>query len=213
MESIRSFNTTNSPLGSSALGQKAKTVLCICHTLREISRDITVRWDDDVLYKVQRSDFHRLGSKTLKYAASSRGQGKVTNLSVEERLLHFNVYLQMLLHEGVVFQRHALYSILRSKRISSTRINEQEEQIDAALTKLHKFLEQRDNAIRVSYDPGVGHEGLKTRRINEEFGEICRWTTIRGKIQFTSAGNPVKKSLLILNLSDHRLCKYGGGGS
>ncbi|GJY04015.1 hypothetical protein Tco_0369955 [Tanacetum coccineum] len=43
----------------------------------------------------------------------------------------------------------------------------------------------------------------KTRRIMREFGEICRFNT--------TAGNPVKKILLKLNLSDHRIFKDGGG--
>ncbi|GJV25427.1 hypothetical protein Tco_1378122 [Tanacetum coccineum] len=99
------------------------------------------------------------------------------------------------------------------------------------------FWSQRDKANAGAMIQAIT-KGLKTRRNNEEFGEICRWTTIRGykavRLRFsdpmiqpepegstqgypldsvevlrfnTSAGNPVKKILLKLNLSDHRLFK------
>ncbi|GJY77973.1 hypothetical protein Tco_0483774 [Tanacetum coccineum] len=51
----------------------------------------------------------------------------------------------------------------------------------------------------------------KRLKITEDHGgagEICWWNTIRFN---TTAGNPVKKILLKLNLSDHRLFKDGGG--
>ncbi|GJR64536.1 hypothetical protein Tco_0010601 [Tanacetum coccineum] len=42
----------------------------------------------------------------------------------------------------------------------------------------------------------------KDKEDNAKFGDICGWKTIRGFN--TTAGNPVKKILLKLNLSDHR---------
>ncbi|GKB92141.1 hypothetical protein Tco_0964413 [Tanacetum coccineum] len=42
---------------------------------------------------------------------------------------------------------------------------------------------------------------------------LNQYVLVRKKLFNTTAGNPVKKILLKLNLSDHRLFKDGGGGS
>ncbi|GJR60216.1 hypothetical protein Tco_1502378 [Tanacetum coccineum] len=47
---------------------------------------ITVRRDDDILYKFKEGDFHRLRIQDLKQAASFSWTRKVTNLNVEEHL-------------------------------------------------------------------------------------------------------------------------------
>ncbi|GKD51790.1 hypothetical protein Tco_1280766, partial [Tanacetum coccineum] len=55
---------------------------------------ITVRRDDDVLYKFNKGDFHRLRIQDIEDMLLLLVQGKVTNLSVEERIA-FNVSLRM----------------------------------------------------------------------------------------------------------------------
>ncbi|GJW27540.1 hypothetical protein Tco_0044415 [Tanacetum coccineum] len=55
---------------------------------------ITVRRDDDVLYKFKEGDFHRLRIQDIEDMLLLLVQGKVTNLNVEERIA-FNVSLRM----------------------------------------------------------------------------------------------------------------------
>ncbi|GKC47965.1 hypothetical protein Tco_1065687 [Tanacetum coccineum] len=49
---------------------------------------ITVRRDDDVLYKFKEGDFHRLRIQDIEDMLLLLVQGKVTNLNVEERIAH-----------------------------------------------------------------------------------------------------------------------------
>ncbi|GKG44454.1 hypothetical protein Tco_0485892, partial [Tanacetum coccineum] len=86
------------PLGNIALGQKAKTVLCICNLVYSKRRIIAVtkvkivewhdykhldwiivRRDDDVLYKFKEGDFHRLRIQDIEDMLLLLVQGKVTN--------------------------------------------------------------------------------------------------------------------------------------
>ncbi|GKD87294.1 hypothetical protein Tco_1358448, partial [Tanacetum coccineum] len=62
---------------------------------------ITVRRDDDVLYKFKEGDFHRLRIQDIEDMLLLLVQGKVTNLNVEERIA-FNVSL---FTRSVVIQR------------------------------------------------------------------------------------------------------------
>ncbi|GJT93089.1 hypothetical protein Tco_1081934 [Tanacetum coccineum] len=75
---------------------------------RESARDhldwITVRRDDDVLYKFKEGDFHRLRIQDIEDMLLLLVQGKVTNLSVEERIA-FNVSLRMFTRRVVIQRR------------------------------------------------------------------------------------------------------------
>ncbi|GJX71225.1 putative RNA-directed DNA polymerase, eukaryota, reverse transcriptase zinc-binding domain protein [Tanacetum coccineum] len=62
---------------------------------------ITVRRDDDVLYKFKEGDFHRLRIQDIEDMLLLLVQGKVTNLSVEERIA-FNVSLRMFTRRVVI---------------------------------------------------------------------------------------------------------------
>ncbi|GKD96498.1 hypothetical protein Tco_1380395 [Tanacetum coccineum] len=65
---------------------------------------ITVRRDDDKLYKFKEGDFNRLRIKDIKDMLLLLVQGKLTNLTIEERL-SFNVSLRMFTR-SIVIQRH-----------------------------------------------------------------------------------------------------------
>ncbi|GJX63816.1 hypothetical protein Tco_0296716 [Tanacetum coccineum] len=65
---------------------------------------ITVRRDDDVLYKFKEGDFHRLRIQDIEDMLLLLVQGKVTNLSVEERIA-FNVSLRMFTRRVVIQRR------------------------------------------------------------------------------------------------------------
>ncbi|GJS43214.1 hypothetical protein Tco_0568257 [Tanacetum coccineum] len=65
---------------------------------------ITIRRDDDVLYKFKEGDFHRLRIQDIEDMLLLLVQGKVTNLSVEERIA-FNVSLRMFTRRVVIQRR------------------------------------------------------------------------------------------------------------
>ncbi|GJR82949.1 ribonuclease H-like domain-containing protein [Tanacetum coccineum] len=65
---------------------------------------ITVRRDDDALYKFKEGDFHRLRIQDIEDMLLLLVQGKVTNLSVEERIA-FNVSLRMFTRSLVIQRR------------------------------------------------------------------------------------------------------------
>nr|GEY42719.1 hypothetical protein [Tanacetum cinerariifolium] len=64
---------------------------------------ITVRRDDDKLYKFKEGDFKRLRIQDIEDMLLLLVQGKMTNLTVEERFA-FNVFLQMFT-QSIVIQR------------------------------------------------------------------------------------------------------------
>ncbi|GJZ39221.1 hypothetical protein Tco_0585784 [Tanacetum coccineum] len=65
---------------------------------------ITVRRDDDALYTFKEGDFHRLRIQDIEDMLLLLVQGKVTNLSVEERIA-FNVSLRMFTRRVVIQRR------------------------------------------------------------------------------------------------------------
>ncbi|GJX08432.1 hypothetical protein Tco_0196364 [Tanacetum coccineum] len=65
---------------------------------------ITVRRDDDVLYKFKEGDFHRLRIQDIEDMLLLLVQGKVTNLNVEEHIA-FNVSLRMFTRSVVIQRR------------------------------------------------------------------------------------------------------------
>ncbi|GJZ97419.1 hypothetical protein Tco_0669872, partial [Tanacetum coccineum] len=65
---------------------------------------ITIRRDDDILYKFKEGDFHRLRIQDIEDMLLLLVQGKVTNLNVEERIA-FNVSLRMFTRSVVIQRR------------------------------------------------------------------------------------------------------------
>ncbi|GJT74966.1 hypothetical protein Tco_1041691 [Tanacetum coccineum] len=65
---------------------------------------ITVRRDDDILYKFKEGDFHRLRIQDIEDMLLLLVQGKLTNLNVEERIA-FNVSLRMFTRSVVIQRR------------------------------------------------------------------------------------------------------------
>ncbi|GJS34732.1 hypothetical protein Tco_0533114 [Tanacetum coccineum] len=65
---------------------------------------ITVRRDDDILYKFKEGDFYRLRIQDIEDMLLLLVQGKLTNLNVEERLA-FNVSLRMFTRSVVIQRR------------------------------------------------------------------------------------------------------------
>nr|GFA07606.1 hypothetical protein [Tanacetum cinerariifolium] len=71
---------------------------------RESARDITVRRDDEKLYKFKEGDFKRLRIQDIKDMLLLLVQGKLTNLTIEERFA-FNVSIRMFTRSIVIQRR------------------------------------------------------------------------------------------------------------
>ncbi|GJU71105.1 hypothetical protein Tco_1262510 [Tanacetum coccineum] len=149
---------------------------------------ITVRRDDDVLYKFKEGDFHRLRIQDIEDMLLLLVQGKVTNLNVEERIA-FNVSLRMFTRR-VVIQR----------RVEDLQLGVESYQKKLNLTKPDTYRSnlRRQDAYTPYSDPrGFIYENKKTRKrlialtntqssameqkVNEEPGKICWWETVRGR--------------------------------
>nr|GEY46427.1 retrotransposon protein, putative, unclassified [Tanacetum cinerariifolium] len=102
---------------------------------------ITVRRDDDKLYKFKDGDFKILCIQDIEDMLLLLVQGKLTNLTVEERFA-FNVSLRM-------FTR----SIKKDKRNRLMRIDELHKFSDRTLTDVLTALDDRLKGIRIQYLP------------------------------------------------------------
>ncbi|GJS63520.1 hypothetical protein Tco_0678084 [Tanacetum coccineum] len=93
--------------GISHWGKKRRQFYAFA-TTRESARDhldwITVRRDDDILYKFKEGDIYRLRIQDIEDMLLLIVQGKLTNLNVEERLA-FNVSLRMFTRSVVIQRR------------------------------------------------------------------------------------------------------------
>ncbi|GJS91078.1 reverse transcriptase domain-containing protein [Tanacetum coccineum] len=163
-------------------------------------------------------DFHRLRIQDIEDMLLLLVQGKLTNLNIEERLA-FNVSLKMLTR-SVVIQR----------RVEDLQLGIESYQKKLNLTKPDTY--KSNLRIRDAYTPYSDPKGFiyenkdKKNRLMciDELHKFSDGTLddvrtalndhLKGiGMEFnTTAGNPVKKILLKLNLSDHRLFKDGGGG-
>ncbi|GJR94089.1 hypothetical protein Tco_0266263 [Tanacetum coccineum] len=107
--------------------------------------------DDDALYKFKEGDLHRLRIQDIEDMLLLLVQGKVTNLSVEERIA-FNIKSE---------KTRRLYSILRSKDSTTNkdkknrlmRIDELHKFSDGTLDDVRTALNDRLKGIRMEYLP------------------------------------------------------------
>ncbi|GKA51586.1 RING-H2 finger protein ATL67-like protein, partial [Tanacetum coccineum] len=114
---------------------------------------ITVRRDDDVLYKFKEGDFHRLRIQDIEDMLLLLVQGKVTNLSVEERIA-FNVSLRMFTRRVVIQRRvEDLQLGVENKKNRLMRIDELHKFSDGTLDDVRTALNDRLKGIRMEYLP------------------------------------------------------------
>nr|GFB02709.1 hypothetical protein [Tanacetum cinerariifolium] len=125
---------------------------------------IMVRRDDDKLYKFKEGDFKRLHIQDIKDMLLLLVQGKLTNLTIEERFA-FNVSLRMFTR-SIVIQRHlkrkeayTAYSnprgfIYQNKdKKNRLMINELRKFSDGTLTDVRTALDDRLKRIWMRYLP------------------------------------------------------------
>ncbi|GJU11420.1 hypothetical protein Tco_1133816 [Tanacetum coccineum] len=146
--------------------------------------EITVRRQDDVLYKFREGNFKRLHREDIEDMLLLLVQGKLTNLNVDERFA-LNVALRMYMRRIVIQERVedlqlAVENDMDRNRLMST--DELHKFSDGTLNQVRTFLNDIPTGIQMEYLPKF----------------------------YTSAGNHVKEILLKLNLPDHRKLKDGG---
>ncbi|GJT60998.1 hypothetical protein Tco_1004531 [Tanacetum coccineum] len=198
----------------------AKTVLCIMQP-KESARDanskrriiavtkveivewhdykhldwITVRRDDDVLYKFKEGDFHRLRIQDIEDMLLLLRRVEDLQLGVESYQKKLNP------------TKPDTYIIQSEK--DRTLIHQYSDQ-DGFIYE-NKDKKNRLSAPRTTQVQRCQRDKANARAMIQAIDKKAQ--TRRIKRFNTSAGNPVKKILLKLNLSDHRLFKDGGGGS
>ncbi|GKB16532.1 hypothetical protein Tco_0850455 [Tanacetum coccineum] len=118
---------------------------------------ITVRRDDDKLYKFKEGDFNRLRIQDIKDMLLLLVQGKLTNLTVKERLA-FNVSLRI--PDLKRREAYTTYSNLRGfiyqnkdKKNRLMRIDELHKFSDGTLNDVRTALKDRLKGIRMDYLP------------------------------------------------------------
>ncbi|GKA51697.1 retrovirus-related pol polyprotein from transposon TNT 1-94 [Tanacetum coccineum] len=118
---------------------------------------INVRRDDDKLYKFKEGDFNRLRIQDIEDMLLLLVQGKLTNLTVEERLA-FNVSLRMFTR-SIVIQRRVEDLQLgfiyhnKDKKNNLMRIDELHKFSDDTLNDFRTALNDRLKGIRMEYLP------------------------------------------------------------
>ncbi|GJW10555.1 hypothetical protein Tco_1576382 [Tanacetum coccineum] len=101
---------------------------------------ITVRRDDDKLYSFKEGDFNRLRIQDIEDMLLLLVQGKLTNLTIEERLA-FNVSLRMFTRSN------------KDKKSRLMRIDELHKFSDGTLDDVRTSLHDRLKGIRMQYLP------------------------------------------------------------
>ncbi|GKC36956.1 hypothetical protein Tco_1049340, partial [Tanacetum coccineum] len=177
---------------------------------------ITVRRDDDKLYKLKEGNFNRLRIQDIEDMLLFLVQGKLTNLTIEERLA-FNVSLRMFTR-SIVIQRdkkNRLMHIDELHKFSNNTLNDVRTALDDRLKGIQMKAWRNllvGDRMRETFDCCKGPYDLSYDVLiiieHAEFDESNANVLERF---YTSAGNPVKEILLKLNLPDHRLFKDGGG--
>ncbi|GJY26289.1 hypothetical protein Tco_0401015 [Tanacetum coccineum] len=104
---------------------------------------ITVRRDDDKLYKFKEGDFNRLRIQDIEDMLLLLVQGKLTNLTVEERLA-FNVSLRMFTR-SIVIQRR-----VEDLQLGFIYHNKDKKNILMHIDELHKFSDGTLNDVRTA---------------------------------------------------------------
>nr|GEW04513.1 hypothetical protein [Tanacetum cinerariifolium] len=111
---------------------------------------IAVRRDDDKLYKFKEGDLKMLHIQDIEYMLLLLVQGKLTNLTIEERFA-FNVSLRM-------FTR----SIIIQRRVEDLQLDKQNKLM--RIDELHKFRDGTLNDVRTALDDRL--KGIRIKKIH-----------------------------------------------
>nr|GEU50245.1 uncharacterized mitochondrial protein AtMg00810-like [Tanacetum cinerariifolium] len=149
---------------------------------------ITIRRDDDKLYKFKESDFKRLRIQDIEDMLLLLVQIKFTNLTVDERFA-FNVFLRMFTR-SIVIQRH----------VEDLQLGVKSYQKKLNLTQPDTY--RSDLKRTEAYTAYSNPRGFIYQN-NDKHNRLMCIDELHKKIH-TLAGNSVKEILLKLNLPNHR---------
>nr|GEZ47584.1 hypothetical protein [Tanacetum cinerariifolium] len=122
---------------------------------------ISVRRDNDKIYKFKEGDFKRLRLQNIKYMLLLLVQGKLSNLTVEERFA-FNIS-QRMFTRSIVIQRRVEDLQLGVKSYQK-RLNLTKPDTDGTFNDVRKALDDRLKGIRMQYLPtAIWRRGDKDR--------------------------------------------------
>nr|GEW60507.1 hypothetical protein [Tanacetum cinerariifolium] len=128
-----------------------KLKIVVWHSYKHLDW-ITVRRDDDKLYKFKEDDFKRLRIQDIEDMLLLLVQGKLTNLTVKERFA-FNVSLWMFTRSIVIQRRVKTFNWNKDKKNRLIRIDELHKFSDGTLTDVRTTLDDRLKGIQMQYLP------------------------------------------------------------
>ncbi|GJY86817.1 hypothetical protein Tco_0500843 [Tanacetum coccineum] len=187
--------------GISHWGKKRRQFYAFA-TLRESARDVYSKRRIIAVTKFKEGDFHRLRIQDIEDMLLLLVQGKVTNLSVEERIA-FNVSLRMFTRRVVIQRRvEDLQLGVESyqKKLNLTKPdtyrsnlrgqdaytpffdprgfiyeNKDKKNRLMRIDELHKFSDGTLDDVRTALNDRLKGVKMDKKGDNEERGEICRW--------------------------------------
>nr|GEU31612.1 hypothetical protein [Tanacetum cinerariifolium] len=124
---------------------------------------ISVRWDDDKIYKFKEGDFKRLRLQDIEDMLLLLVQGKLSNLTVEEHFA-FNVSLRMFTRSIVIQRRVGFIYQNKDKKNTLMPIDELHKFSDGTLNDVRNALDDCLKGIRMQYLPQtIWRKGDKDR--------------------------------------------------
>ncbi|GJS14480.1 hypothetical protein Tco_0408952 [Tanacetum coccineum] len=201
--------------GISHWGKKRRQFYAFA-TLRESARDVYSKRRIIVVTKFKEGDFYRLRIQDIEDMLLLLVQGKVTNLSIEERIafnrLHSRDVQLLLMIVSYGIRMEYLPQTFGSQRgqgnqramIQAIGQEAKEREDNESLERIWSVTNIRVNSFTMKMEILLESTSNKLMVEHAEYDESNTYVLERFN---TSAGNPVKKILLKLNLSDHRLCK------
>ncbi|GKB35307.1 hypothetical protein Tco_0880249 [Tanacetum coccineum] len=148
--------------------------------------EITIRRQDDVLYKFREGDFKRLRRQDIEDMLLLIVQGKLTNLSLDDRYA-LNVAVRMYTRRIIIQERMEDLQLADCDGIPKR---------PAMFLNLWRYKVVRHRYSNPIIQPELEGSTQGYLLVSVEVLRI-----------YTSAGNPVKEILLKLNLPDHRIRK------
>nr|GEY05581.1 hypothetical protein [Tanacetum cinerariifolium] len=189
---------------------------------------ITVRRDDDKLYKFKEGDFKRLRIQDIEGMLLLLVQGKVTNLTVEERFA-FNVSLRMFTKSIVIqWRMEDLHLGVKSyqKKLNLTKPdtgfiyqNKDKQNSLMRIDELHKFSDGTLNDVRTALDDRLKDIRMKSiltdsqvKRLQDDEKRLCmvdnlkvfKITSNTRSILMDSQVTPSKHERMTKPYSSHR---------
>ncbi|GJX40586.1 hypothetical protein Tco_0255576 [Tanacetum coccineum] len=119
-----------------------------CHNYKHLDW-ITIRRDDDKLHKFKEGNFKRLRIQDIEDMLLLLVQGKLTNLTIEERIA-FNVSLRMFTRSIVIQRRVEDLQLAYSNPRGFIYQNKDKKNILMRIDELHKFSDDTLNDVRTA---------------------------------------------------------------